>query len=142
MNNIYSYKQKGQLYFWEYTLNAKNYPGFHMSWASDGKSSFIEFLELLRQSPPGTYRTLKLDAPTQSVLGVPNNRQQKVVTSTKLKVELTEDGKSSIEVDDDSISLKLTYFQIDEMLRLLPDVKSQNELSIRINKTNMVSFWW
>lgn len=142
MKDIYSYKQTGELYFWKYTLNESNYPGFHMSWADNGKASFTEFLELLRQSSPGTYRTLKLNTPTQMVLGVPNNRPQKVITRPKLKVELSDGSKAGIDVSDDSIALKISISCIDEILRLLPDVKSQNELSVHINKTDGISFWW
>ena len=142
MNDINTYKQSGELYLWEYTENISNYPGFHMSWASDGKSSFTDFLVLLRQAQPGTYRTLTLSKPNELILGVPNNKHQKIITKPKLRIELSGDEKSGIEVRNDYIYLKILCSEIDEMLNKLPDVMPQNELSIRVNKTDSISFWW
>jgi len=142
MHDIYTYKQKGLLYFWKYTVNTKNYPGFQMSWENEGKSSFIEFLELLRQSSPGSYRTLSIGLPSEAVLGVPNNRPQKVITRTKLRIALAENDNSGIVLNEACISLKLTSLEIDTILDMLRVVKPQNELSIRLTKQDKISFWW
>jgi hypothetical protein len=136
MNEIYQYRQEGQLYLWCY-VNERNYPGYHMAWSGLGQKNFIEFLNYLALSESGTYRTLILSKPTVEVLAVPNNKNSKISYINKLRIEINKECEWKFSIIESNAHLTLSSESALKLAATCEKVKSQVELYHQ-----ELSFWW
>lgn len=84
-----TWKPSGTVSLWRYTVNTRNYPGWHLNADAAGCRSLLDLLDALA-TEPGSHRTMPLRPPTEAQLGVPNNRRSPVVAATKLQLALSD----------------------------------------------------
>ena len=108
-----------------------------MAWANGGDKSFKKFITLLSSSSTGTYRTLNLTKPNSDVLGVPNNRDNRIEFYSKLKVQISEDTDWSLSFEGDKTTMMLSVKTAKKLSEKISNVKNQLELSFE-----QISFWW
>ena len=136
MSEIYEYNQEGEIYMWSYE-KSKNFPGYHMAWTSEGKTNFQFFLKLLSNSDPGTFRTLKMNTPSESVLSVPNNRNSKVLPIEKLRIEHSNKLDWSLKIDESICNVIVSPKSANDWFQTIDKVKPQVELRFK-----EIRFWW
>jgi hypothetical protein len=73
-DRVNSWRQRGAIYLWRYSDNARNYPGWHMHADEAGGLAMLELLAALATSSAVVHRTIQLSVPTPAVLAVPNNQ--------------------------------------------------------------------
>jgi hypothetical protein len=88
-NAIDSWKQAGRLFFWRFTENTRNYPGWHFMVDRTASASIAALLRSMAHSSTPCSRTIVVSLPTTEVLRVPNNRNSPCVAPERLRVELT-----------------------------------------------------
>jgi hypothetical protein len=84
-----SWKQAGRLFFWRFTENTRNFPGWHFMVDRAASTSIAALLRSMAQSESPCYRTVVVSLPTAEVLSVPNNRNAQCVAPERLRLELT-----------------------------------------------------
>lgn len=72
--NVDRWRQEGRLYFWRYTENTRNYPGWHLTADDPCCRSLADLIERMLSARWGSRKLLVVTPPTKKVLGVPNNR--------------------------------------------------------------------
>jgi hypothetical protein len=83
-----SWKQAGRLFFWRFTENTRNFPGWHFMVDTVASASIAALLRSMAQSEFPCSRTVVVSLPTADVLSVPNNRQSQCVAPERLRIEL------------------------------------------------------
>ena len=98
------WKQAGRLFFWRFTENTRNYPGWHFMVDHAASTSIAALLRSMAQSESPCSRTVVVTLPTTDVLRVPNNRQSQCVAPERLRIELAiSDAKSWILTEDGAL---------------------------------------
>lgn len=138
----YQWSQRGQLFLWKYTLNTRNYPGSHLTWDIDGQRSLIDLLELLENSSVGTSRTLKLHAPSETALSVPNNKVQKVISWEKLSITLVDSANSHLSETQNSLSMEANSEKLSELRDAIHQVEESRDESTLGFAVNRLTLWW
>ena len=82
------WKQAGRLFFWRFTENTRNFPGWHFMVDPAASTSISVLLRSMAQSESPCSRTVVVSLPTAAVLGVPNNRRSPCVAPERLRIEL------------------------------------------------------
>jgi hypothetical protein len=99
-----SWKQAGRLFFWRFTENTRNYPGWHFMVDRAASTSIAALLRSMAQSESPCSRTVVVSLPTTDVLGVSNNRQSPCVAPERLRIELAiSDAKSWLLTEDGAV---------------------------------------
>jgi hypothetical protein len=99
-----SWKQTGRLFFWRFTENTRNYPGWHFMVDHAASSSIAALLRSMAQSESPCSRTVVVSLPTTDVLNVPNNRQSRCVAPERLRIELAvSDANSWLLTEDGAV---------------------------------------
>src|SRR5438093_904259 len=90
---VNEWKQAGATFFWRYTRNLRNYPGWHLATDAAGHRSMLDLLRRVSATgiEPHVSRTLRLTAPSPEVLAIPNNRRSPVVAPARLRLLLADD---------------------------------------------------
>ena len=83
-----SWKQAGRLFFWRFTENTRNFPGWHFMVDRGASTSIATLLRSMAQSASICSRTIVVSLPTAEVLSIPNNRNSQCVAPERLRVEL------------------------------------------------------
>ena len=73
-NPAFGWKQRGQIYFWRYTENSRNFPGWHLVVDSAASESLASLVASLTKAQEPIHRTLQVSRPTKDVLCIPNNK--------------------------------------------------------------------
>ena len=99
-----SWKQAGRLFFWRFTENTRNYPGWHFMVDRAASTSIAALLRSMAQSESPCSRTVVVSLPTTDVLSVPNNRQSPCVAPERLRIELAiSEAKSWLLTEDGAV---------------------------------------
>ena len=99
-----SWRQAGRLFFWRFTENTRNYPGWHFMVDQAASTSIAALLRSMAQSETPCSRTVVVSLPTTDVLRVPNNRQSQCVAPERLRIELAiSDAKSWLLTEDGAV---------------------------------------
>ena len=90
-----SWKQAGRLFFWRFTENTRNCPGWHFMVDQAASASIAGLLRSMAKSESPCARAVVVSLPTAEVLGVPNNRYSPCVAPERLRIEMiTTEAKS------------------------------------------------
>lgn len=99
-----SWKQAGRLFFWRFTENTRNYPGWHFMVDHAASASMAALLRSMAKSESVCSRTVVVSLPTTEVLRVPNNRNSPCVAPERLRIELDlSDAKAWSLVEDGAV---------------------------------------
>jgi len=82
-----SWKQAGRLFFWRFTENTRNFPGWHFMVDRAASTSVATLLRSMSKSASVCSRTIVVSLPTTEVLSVPNNRNSPCVAPERLRLE-------------------------------------------------------
>ena len=82
-----SWKQAGRLFFWRFTENTRNFPGWHFMVDVAASASIAALLRSMSQSESPCSRTIVVSLPTAEVLSIPNNRGAQCVAPERLRIE-------------------------------------------------------
>jgi hypothetical protein len=87
------WKQSGLLYFWRYTENVRNYPGWHLAADEAGLAALTDLLRRLLGADDSATRTTRISPPSPVVLATANNRRSPVVSPERVSwtVSATDD---------------------------------------------------
>lgn len=85
---VASWKQAGRLFFWRFTENTRNFPGWHFMVDRAASTSIAALFRSMAQSASLCSRTIVVSLPTPEVLSFPNNRNSQCVAPERLRVEL------------------------------------------------------
>jgi hypothetical protein len=114
------WRQAGRLFFWRFTENTRNYPGWHFMVDRAASASIAALLRSMAQSEFPCSRTVVVSLPTTEVLSVPNNRQSQCVAPERLRIELDLSDAKSWHLNEDGA---LVHWQLGaDGLRKLADV--------------------
>jgi hypothetical protein len=117
---VHNWKQAGRLFFWRFTEDTRNYPGWHFMVDHAASTSIAALLRSMAQSESPCSRTVVVSLPTTEVLGVPSNRQSQCVAPERLRIELDlSDIRSWILTEDGAV---LHWHLGADSLRKLADV--------------------
>src|SRR3712207_2285031 len=72
--HVNRWRQEGRLYFWRYTENTRNYPGWHLTADDLCCRSLADLIERMLSARGRPRKPLAVTPPTREVLRVPNNR--------------------------------------------------------------------
>lgn len=86
--SVHNWKQAGRLFFWRFTENTRNFPGWHFMVDRAASTSIAVLLRSMSKSPSPCSRTIVVSLPTVEVLGIPNNRGSRCVAPERLRIEL------------------------------------------------------
>jgi hypothetical protein len=99
-----SWKQAGRLFFWRFTENTRNFPGWHFMVDRAASASIAALLRSMAKSESPCSRTVVVSLPTAEVLSVPNNRHSPCVAPERLRIELaTSDAKCWLLTEDGAV---------------------------------------
>lgn len=99
-----NWKQSGRLFFWRFTENTRNFPGWHFMVDHAASNSVAVLLRAMAQSESPCSRTVVVSLPTAEVLSVPNNRQSQCVAPERLRIELAiSDARSWLLTEDGAV---------------------------------------
>jgi hypothetical protein len=87
-NVMNRWKQAGRLFFWRFTENARNFPGWHFMVDRAASTSIAALLRSMAQNTYPCSRSLVVSLPTAEVLSIPNNRNSQCVAPETLRIEL------------------------------------------------------
>lgn len=87
-SSVDSWKQAGRLFFWRFTENNRNFPGWHFMVDRDASTSIAALLRSMSQSQSACSRSVVVSLPTAEVLSIPNNRNSPCVAPERLRLEL------------------------------------------------------
>lgn len=109
MNEVNKWKQRGEVYFWRYIENTRNYPGWHLAIDRHGSASFMELIVAFLSCNHMCMRTLSLRLPDSTVLSVPNNIRSRIYSKDKLRLHWDPHRESqwSIEEHENVISIQV-----------------------------------
>lgn len=91
-STVDTWKQAGRLFFWRFTENTRNFPGWHFMVDRAASTSIASLLRSMAKSPSACSRTVVVSLPTTEVLRVPNNRNSQCVAPERLRIELDMSG--------------------------------------------------
>ena len=137
---VYKWKQNGHIFLWSFLSNTKNFPGYHLACDSAGRDSLLSLIRILKVSPVGTYRTIKLSEPTKDVLAVPNNGWD---ISTRQSIKIFYDEHSSLNIKEcfDYFELRANCTVLDAIEKNLMSIESGSELKLAVGD-KCLNFWW
>jgi len=99
-----SWKQAGRLFFWRFTENTRDFPGWHFMVDRAASASIAALLRSMAKSESPCSRTVVVSLPTTEVLSVPNNRRSPCVAPERLRIELAaSDPKSWLLTEDGAV---------------------------------------
>jgi hypothetical protein len=67
------WKQSGQIFFWTYLDNKKNYPGWHLTADRAGVDFFLQLFEKMANAKWSSFKNINISRPAPNILKVPNN---------------------------------------------------------------------
>jgi hypothetical protein len=105
LSSVETWRQSGRLFFWRFTENVRNYPGWHFMLDSTGSISISALVRAMSKSATKCIRTVQVSYPTAEVLQVPNNRSAGCVAPTKLRIELDTTDPSTWSLNDDGVAV-------------------------------------
>lgn len=100
-NIVDSWKQAGRFFFWRFTENTRNFPGWHFMVDRAASTSIASLLRFMAQSETACSRTVVVSLPTVEVLNVPNNRNSQCVAPERLRIESVPANTSHWALDED-----------------------------------------
>ncbi len=122
-NPVDSWKQAGRLFFWRFTENTRNFPGWHFMVDRAASESISALFRCMAQSETPCSRSVVVSLPTTEVLAVPNNRTSGCIAPEKLRVELAFGAAASWQIVEDGA---VVHWQMSaENLRAAADVFAQ-----------------
>jgi len=86
MGGVNLWKQSGQVFFWRYLENVRNYPGWHLVVDAAGRQSLVDLFEAMVVEHAPTTRTIHVTTPTTAVLSIPANRRSGVHHPEKIRL--------------------------------------------------------
>ncbi|HVH36754.1 MAG TPA: hypothetical protein VM847_21865, partial [Tahibacter sp.] len=140
-----TWKPSGTVSLWRYTVNTRNYPGWHLNADAAGCRSLLDLLDALA-TEPGSYRTIPLRPPSAAQLDVPNNRRSPVVAATKLQLALSDvPAQWRFPHDDDPATLTIGSDWLAPLRKGLLDItRGRGDYSIGSDADGNLPlwFWW
>ena len=119
-SGVGSWKQAGRLFFWRFTENTRNFPGWHFMVDRAASTSIAALLRSMAQSASPCSRTVVVSLPTAEVLSIPNNRNSQCVAPERLRVELAPSGAKAWALIEDGA---VVHWQLDaDSMRNAADV--------------------
>jgi hypothetical protein len=100
-NAIDHWKQAGRLFFWRFTENTRNFPGWHFMVDRAASLSIAALLRGMAQRTSACARTIVVSLPTAEVLSIPNNRNSQCVAPERLRIELDLSSGDAWALDED-----------------------------------------
>jgi hypothetical protein len=82
-----NWKQTGRLFFWRFTENTRNFPGWHFMVDRAASISIAALLRSMSKSASSCSRTIVVSLPTTEVLSIPNNRNSQCVAPERIRIE-------------------------------------------------------
>jgi hypothetical protein len=89
INAVDNWKPSGNLYFWRYLENARNYPGWHFALDPAAVGSLSLLFDAMAKANSASYRTLRVVPPTLPLLMVPNNKNGSAKWQSPAKLRIT-----------------------------------------------------
>lgn len=143
--NVDKWKQKGNLYFWRYVENNRNYPNWNLAADEDFRDNFLDLLQRMSDAKFDSQKLLEITLPTAEVLKIPNNyggnakwKSPKII-NLKHRKESAGDSFSFNESENN-----LTLIVGRQTLQLLSEcflkIRQQIDYSIQIGDTK-IWFW-
>lgn len=146
--NVEKWKQPGDLYLWRYTEGARNFPGWHFTAADVCCHGLAHLMEIMLSARWASQKSLKVTAPIEDVLGVPNNRggtarwaspKTLVLKHPKGKVD---DQHFALEEDGTTITVSAGRQKLELLKECVRDIPNgKGDYSIGIGETQLW-FWW
>ena len=96
-----SWKQSGRLFFWRFSENTRNFPGWHFMVDRAASASIARLLRSMAKSASTCSRTVVVSLPTTEVLAIPNNSHSQCVAPERLRIELTVSDAASWAITED-----------------------------------------
>lgn len=75
-------KINGNIYFWKYLENSRNYPGWNFTVNKIGGENLLELIRLMRTCEWSSKKSIQITEPSQKQLKVPNNSNGKAKWKT------------------------------------------------------------
>ena len=100
MDNTLNWKQKGNIYLWQYEPHDKNFPGWHLSGDKEGIISCLELIDALESDRLEQFRTIQLHKPNEAQYDIANCRG-KAIPSTKLVVSYSPENVGAYNINSE-----------------------------------------
>lgn len=149
--NPNDWKQIGDVFLWHYPGGSRNYCGWHLTADKAGANSLMSLLDAFRACSEYRRRKVRLSAPTQAMLAVPNY-QAKHQAGAALEIKyLPGDEHSSqwkLSAEGGRVTVALGHGKLMELRQGLQDVaKGEGDYAIGpADKADWESmclwFWW
>jgi hypothetical protein len=141
MNEIIKWTQKGQVFFWRYTENIRNYPGWHLALDLSGGNSVLVLLSSMKLLNEPTMRTVRLTKPGPDVLAIPNNPKSGIVAKDRLRIDWTPEPKNewSIDEQDDEVVMALGKTVLANIEKAIENPKKAFDTTIALDP--FLWFW-
>jgi len=146
--NVNKWKQHGQVYFWRYVENTRNYPGWHLTADKTFCDGFADLTDRMLNAPYNSQKSLTVALPTKEVLRVPNNHGGlagwKAPKLLILKHQKDNVSKyySLLEEIENTVILGLSRRNLEELKECVSEIPhGKGDYSIEIGDT-VLWFWW
>ena len=146
--NVDRWKQQGLVYFWRYTENARNYPGWNLTADQTFCEGFADLIDRMLNAPYNCQKSLTVALPTKKVLGVPNNRggsaKWKAPGSLVLKHRKgnVPEDISFVEESENTVIVGASRRDLEVLRECVSEIpKGKGDYSIEIGDVALW-FWW
>lgn len=143
------WKQAGTVACWRYRDNARSYPGWHIAADREACVALLSLIDLMEAAPFSSSSSIRLTAPTEHILSVPNNRRGAgrwtAVRSLSLRYPkgTVNPDHWELERDGDRLMLSVGEAKLRELRSGVEDMMvGKGDWGIGESDEEMLSFWW
>lgn len=88
----HDWKQAGEIMLWRYAERNRNYSGWHITTDKLGNLSLLALIDAMTIDGPGATRSIRIAAPTEANLRVPNCPVKAITVPSALRLSIDEDA--------------------------------------------------
>lgn len=147
--SIEKIKKEGKIYFWRYTENTRNYPGWNISFDDDGFTFLNRLLNLMQKSQWPSKKSISTDPPTEKVLLGVNNSGGRASWKTVKTLSIQYKKKSPypnlwrLNEEEQALTISMGSNKLNEFITAIIDTKKDHgdfAISDSIEE-NILYFW-
>lgn len=140
---INKYKIVGQITFWKFIENSKNYPGWNICTDDKGRNSLISLFEKMGKSEYPSKKEIKLNTPIElNQSWIKTNGTYKVANTVVFSNNKFSPDLWELQVDDSRLIINLGHNKLVELKTHLVNQAFDESISCGLNNyDNLLSFW-
>ena len=145
-HEIEKFTIKGEIYIWKYLENENNYPGWNISFDRNVSEKLLELLNLMDNCEWSSKKTLQTNFPSQTQLGIANNRSgnAKWKSKSSLVLNLKKDEPTLWKIIEDEKQIEIRFGQkklIEFRKAVVRKTNNLNDFAIYLDDENCLYFW-